>query len=861
MVKKKISIVLTLCMLLIFGRQGESFAFAEKDRPGSDTLGMNLSETSRSGEVGSTFKLAITAENQEDELEYKVISQGSGATKGTVEIKQYWRGNGVTSVEIPSQVDNEGINYDVVAIGKGSFRSYKTLESITLPKSITTIGSSAFENCESLKTINLPEGLTTIGPYAFQKCRNLRSIDFPESLEMIEYGAFESCYFLKTITLPEGISKIDYDAFRECVRLESVTLPDTIVLISYSAFWECRALKSINFPEGLGSISDSAFWECRSLESLKLPKSLWKIDRNTFSGCTSLTTLEILGGPPVVYYGDAFPNGGNSIANRKLVFIDEDGQEIAGRQLHEMRSKYKEVEDGDATDDKWHGWYIGTDLRGYFDVIDGVLEADYTPESWSVYQEILGANNVIARNTVEEVEEKLSAINDAIEQLVYIEVSNPAPGPTPDPEPTPRADLRESSGPRVQVEILKKEPDTPSKARISISSNVTYGTANLQVSENIVKEAIKKAQEQFNKNGAEKDGISIEIIVDTKNKKANNLSAEISKSTIGELTKAGAKEFSINSKIANISLDLETFKTIQNEINGDIDFLAKKLDNNRISQEAKEIVGNRPIFGFSITSSKGQELSEFGKGKISISMPYKLAEDEKQENIAIYYIDEKGNIKEMPNSFYDKETQSVKFITNHFSKFAVGYKESADKITFTDIENHWAKESIEFVSLRGLFTGTGQEKFSPDMPMTRGMFVTVLGRLENADVSSYKTSSFTDVKTDAYYKEYVEWASEYKIVEGISQDKFGPDMTITREQIAVILYRYSNYKNYDTTQGGMAIREFTDYESISDYGLQSMGWTVNTGILQGSDNKLMAKDNATRAEVASILMRFNQTIK
>ena len=191
--------------------------------------------------------------------------------------------------------------------------------------------------------------------------------------------------------------------------------------------------------------------------------------------------------------------------------------------------------------------------------------------------------------------------------------------------------------------------------------------------------------------------------------------------------------------------------------------------------------------------------------------------------------------------------------------FAEG--EGGDITTFKDIENHWAKDSIEFVTSKGLFTGTGQDKFSPEMSMTRGMFVTVLGRLENADVSSYKVSSFTDVKTDAYYMEYVECASEYKIVEGISKDKFGHDMTITREQIAVILYRYSNYKNYDTTQGGMAIREFTDYESISDYGLQSMGWTVNTGILQGSDNKLMAKDNATRAEVAAILMRFSQTIK
>ncbi|HHX60480.1 MAG TPA: hypothetical protein GX707_07050 [Epulopiscium sp.] len=392
-----------------------------------------------------------------------------------------------------------------------------------------------------------------------------------------------------------------------------------------------------------------------------------------------------------------------------------------------------------------------------------------------------------------------------------------------------------------------------------VEANITLSGVDIDVGK--VKEAIKKAQEAAKKNGTEKDGISVEIKVDTKNMKVSNISTNIPNSTVADLTKAGVNNLSINSDIAVISLDLETLKTIQGEIKTDINFSAKKVDNSILSAEIQKMVGSRLVFDFSITGENGERVSKFGKGKISISIPYTLGADEKSENLAVYYINEDGKVEEMPNSIYDKKNGKISFETDHFSKFVIGYKEDADIMTFTDIENHWAKDNIEFVTARGLFTGTGQDKFSPELSMTRGMFVTVLGRLANADVSSYKTSNFTDVKTDAYYMGYMEWANENKIVEGINQDSFGPDMPITREQIAVMLYRYSNYKNYDTTQGGMAIREFTDYESISGYALQSMGWTVNTELLQGSDNKLMPKHNATRAEVAAILMRFSQTIK
>ena len=181
-----------------------------------------------------------------------------------------------------------------------------------------------------------------------------------------------------------------------------------------------------------------------------------------------------------------------------------------------------------------------------------------------------------------------------------------------------------------------------------------------------------------------------------------------------------------------------------------------------------------------------------------------MGETEKAEDLTVYYIDDKGKLEQMKNVVYDEKTKTISFTTDHFSKFAVGKKRSTeeaaaspktgiDSSVFTDIANHWAKDDIAFVTQRGLFGGTAADKFSPNMPMTRGMFVTVLGRLANADVSGLDIGKFADVKTGAYYAPYVEWANKNNIVGGTAADKFSPNTPITREQMAAIIANYSKF--------------------------------------------------------------------
>lgn len=176
---------------------------------------------------------------------------------------------------------------------------------------------------------------------------------------------------------------------------------------------------------------------------------------------------------------------------------------------------------------------------------------------------------------------------------------------------------------------------------------------------------------------------------------------------------------------------------------------------------------------------------------------------------------------------------------------------------FTDInESDWYFEYVKYVNQKALMSGVSAMEFAPNMPLTRGMLVTVLYRAEG-EPGVNRSIPFADVNASSYYANAIIWAQQNGIVNGITESEFAPNENITREQIAAIMFRYAKYKGYDVTIGGMQIREFADYEEISDYAKEAMTWAVNIGLMKGKTaNTLNPKDNATRAETATLLQRF-----
>ena len=183
----------------------------------------------------------------------------------------------------------------------------------------------------------------------------------------------------------------------------------------------------------------------------------------------------------------------------------------------------------------------------------------------------------------------------------------------------------------------------------------------------------------------------------------------------------------------------------------------------------------------------------------------------------------------------------------------------AVKNPFADVNaGDWFYRDVLFSYEKGLMSGMDAAAFAPYANTTRAQIAVIFYRMEGSPAVEGE-NSFTDVvrgSGTAWFYDAVTWAQQNGIMGGYSNSSFAPNDPITREQLAAIFYRYAQYKGYDTTQGGMAIREFDDYESISDYAMSAMAWAVNTGLVKGDSNLLYPKGTATRAELAAMLHRF-----
>ena len=183
-----------------------------------------------------------------------------------------------------------------------------------------------------------------------------------------------------------------------------------------------------------------------------------------------------------------------------------------------------------------------------------------------------------------------------------------------------------------------------------------------------------------------------------------------------------------------------------------------------------------------------------------------------------------------------------------------------ETLPFTDVKTgDWFYEAVQYVYDKGMMTGGSADRFAPASTTTRGMIVTILYRLENEPAVSGDLP-FTDVERGAWYANAVAWAAANDIVNGTSATTFAPNSPITREQMAAILYRYAAYKGYDVSQKA-DLSGYTDAASISGYAKDALAWANAQKLITGvTDTTLNPQGSATRAQVATILMRLCETV-
>lgn len=279
-----------------------------------------------------------------------------------------------------------------------------------------------------------------------------------------------------------------------------------------------------------------------------------------------------------------------------------------------------------------------------------------------------------------------------------------------------------------------------------------------------------------------------------------------------------------------------------------------RADRSALAPEVAAQVGDRPVIG--LNAYDGNEKVSWSNSDAPVKITVKYVpenEDElaNSEFITIWYIDGSGNAVPVTNARYNAQTGEITFEVTHFSTYAAVYVHK----TFGDLEGYgWAKHSIEVMASKGIVYGTAADSFGPSGKITRADFLNFL--MSALDLHADFSGNFSDVDSAADYYDAVGAARELGIVYGVGGDKFEPATAITRQDMMVIVARALKLAKGQEEGAMEDLAAYADASQISDYARAAAAAMVKTGIIQGSDGRILPFANTTRAEAATIMYRL-----
>lgn len=376
----------------------------------------------------------------------------------------------------------------------------------------------------------------------------------------------------------------------------------------------------------------------------------------------------------------------------------------------------------------------------------------------------------------------------------------------------------------------------------TIDSN---GKASASVSQSEINEALAKARNTAGQDASSKT--LIEVRVDT-SANARTVEASLPKDAVGLLNEGDVDGFRISTPIADMTFDSNALSAIASQAGGDVTFSVSKVDSASLTSEARALVGDRPVFDFTVKSGD-KTISSFN-GNVQVSVPYSPMPGEDPDAIVIYYINDQGELEIVTNCKFDPATGTVTFVTNHFSEYAVGY----NKVTFTDVpSNAWYAKAVSFIAARGITNGTGNNRFSPDEQLTRGQFLVMVMRAYGILPDENSSDNFADAG-NTYYTGYLAAAKRLGLTKGVGGNKFAPENPISRQEMFTLLYNILKYLNRlpDATEQ-KPLTTFGDYKDIDIWAKEALEALVGAGVVKGNGHLLTPRAFANRAQMAQVL--------
>ncbi len=327
---------------------------------------------------------------------------------------------------------------------------------------------------------------------------------------------------------------------------------------------------------------------------------------------------------------------------------------------------------------------------------------------------------------------------------------------------------------------------------------------------------------------------------------------EIPVATIRSIVDDTSATMTIQTNSAQIVLDQAALEAIADGASGStVTITAEQVDVSTLSQQVQDKIGDAYVIDLTVTSS-GSTISDLAGGKATVRIPVPSSMD--GENMRVVYLADDGTLTEVTGSVVTVDgKQYFEFTTGHFSRYALVVAPP-----FTDVAvSDWFYSSVDYVYTNGLMNGMSDTLFSPNGTTTRAMLVTVLWRMAG-EPASVADSGFSDVAAGTWYSAAVSWAAEKGIVSGIGGGLFAPNDSVTREQLAVIFRNYARVSGADVSALG-DVAQFTDSAAISSWASDAVKWAVSVGLISGKGSGFLdPTGTATRAEIATILMRFSK---
>ena len=334
---------------------------------------------------------------------------------------------------------------------------------------------------------------------------------------------------------------------------------------------------------------------------------------------------------------------------------------------------------------------------------------------------------------------------------------------------------------------------------------------------------------------------------------AETVQLSVSSSALNELSSHKKASFTMETAMGSITLDATALASAADWAQSrTITVLLTAAQDSKANNTA------RPLWAWKILCDQ-ESLTDLHGGQAKIAIPHTLEPQQSASGILVQTQNASGGWSEVHSS-YDASSKTVHFTATAPCVFTVGYDETlAWSGSFADVDKQsWYYPAVRYVCYHDIMTGTSANTFAPEGNFSRAQMAQILYALEGRP--QVDAAAYADVSPDAWYAAAISWAVKAGVLTGYGDGRIGPNDPITREQLAVMLYRYAEQKGLDTSVQ-TDLSSFADVDTISSYARQPLAWAYASGIVSGTDTaQLLPAGTATRAQSATMMMQFHKIV-